>query len=278
MKGKIMTAYEQIKKHEEYKQLCMASKKKPTATVPSGYHLWDTVQDENGFFACIYQKDNEIIIVYRSSDDINDWIDSNKSMALGHMPAQAENALQVYDMVNKFCLENNMKLTVIGFSLGGSLAEIVGAMRNAVAVTFNAYGVKNLLNPNIKYTNNKVTNYCCDEDIITRINAENHVGMCFVVQSKNLSKRAHYIENMGSLYEREEVYAPYLQQQYEIEERSQKEFEQYKKYGRLIIHMPGMYSKDDQSGCTGSYPVSDYTRDDGTKVEGYIRTCYKHGK
>jgi len=31
-----------------------------------------------------------------------------------------------------------------------------------------------------------------------------------------------------------------------------------------------------QKDCTGSYPVSGYTRADGTKVEGYTRTCYKH--
>ena len=31
-----------------------------------------------------------------------------------------------------------------------------------------------------------------------------------------------------------------------------------------------------QKGCDGSYHVSGYTREDGTKVEGYTRTCYKH--
>ena len=41
--------------------------------------------------------------------------------------------------------------------------------------------------------------------------------------------------------------------------------------------MPGLYSGENQSGCTGSYPVSGYTRDDGTKADDYIRTCYKHG-
>lgn len=31
-----------------------------------------------------------------------------------------------------------------------------------------------------------------------------------------------------------------------------------------------------KSQCTGLYPVSGYTREDGTKVEGYTRTCSKH--
>ena len=56
-----------------------------------------------------------------------------------------------------------------------------------------------------------------------------------------------------------------------------KELEEFRKYGRRIMRMPGLYSGENQSGCTGSYPVSGYTRDDGTKVDGYIRTCYKHG-
>ena len=32
-----------------------------------------------------------------------------------------------------------------------------------------------------------------------------------------------------------------------------------------------------ENDCRGSYYVSGYTRDNGTKVEGYVRTCWKHG-
>lgn len=56
-----------------------------------------------------------------------------------------------------------------------------------------------------------------------------------------------------------------------------KKHEEYKKYGRKYINMPGLYSDDKKSGCSGSYSASGYTRNDWTKVEGYIRTCYKHG-
>ena len=31
------------------------------------------------------------------------------------------------------------------------------------------------------------------------------------------------------------------------------------------------------SSCSGSYPVSSYTRSDGTHVGAYTRTCYVHG-
>ena len=33
-----------------------------------------------------------------------------------------------------------------------------------------------------------------------------------------------------------------------------------------------------KKGCSGTYLVSGYTREDGTKVEGYTRTCYKHSR
>ena len=193
------------------------------------------------------------------------------------LPEQLNDAINLYDEVSKYCKNNGYKLSVTGHSLGGSLAAIVSAMRGVEAVTFNPYGVKNLLNPNIKYITDKVINYCCDEDIITRINAENHIGKCYSISSSDYKTDPHLLENMDSLDNREEAYGPYLQYQYERKERLKKEFEEYKKYGRKIIRMPGLYSGENQSECTGSYPVSGYTRDDGTKVDSYIRTCYKHG-
>ena len=193
------------------------------------------------------------------------------------LPTQYKDAISLYDEVYKYCKNNGFKLSVTGHSLGGSLAAIVSAMRGIEAVTFNPYGVKNLLNPNIKYITDKVTNYCCDEDIMTRINAENHIGKCYSITSSDYTTNPHLLENMDSLDNREEVYAPYLQHQYEKELRSKKEFNEYKKYGKRIMRMPGLYSKDNQSDCIGSYPVSGYAKEDGTKVDGYIRTCYKHG-
>ena len=41
-----------------------------------------------------------------------------------------------------------------------------------------------------------------------------------------------------------------------------KKHEEYKKYGRKYINMPGLYSDDKKSGCSGSYSASGYTRND----------------
>ncbi|MBR1776320.1 DUF2974 domain-containing protein [bacterium] len=275
-----MTAYSQIKKHEEYKQLCIASYKPYQKTVPDGYKLWDTIDDKNGFFACIYQKGDEMIIVYRGTQIFDKEDIRNDKQMLNHiLPEQSKNALQVYDMVNNFCKENNMKLIVLGHSLGGSLAQIVSAFRNVAAVTFNPFGVKDMLPKDLPYYNeNNIINYCNENDYITKMRASNILGKCYKVKSINIWQPTyHFLENMGSLFEREETYGWYLQQQYEKGERSKKEFQEYKKYGRKFINMPGVYSEDNKTGCLGSYAVSGYTREDGTKVDSYIRTCFKHG-
>ena len=54
-------------------------------------------------------------------------------------------------------------------------------------------------------------------------------------------------------------------------QRHKEEFDYYKKTGKhMPIRMPSLYS---DSTCAGSYSVSGYTREDGTKVAGYTRTC-----
>ena len=271
-----MPTFEEIKKHEELKKLCIYSYKKG-GKLPDGYVELFPNTGDNGFFATVVKKGNNVIIIYRGTDDSKDLVQDIKMWKFHKLPEQLNDAISLYDEVSKYCKNNGYKLSVTGHSLGGSLAAIVSAMRGIEAVTFNPYGVKNLLNPNIKYITDKVINYCCDEDIITRINAENHIGKCYSISSSDYKTNPHYIENMDSLDNREETYGPYLQGQYEKEERSKKEFEEFRKYGRRIMRMPGLYSSKKQTGCTGSYPVSSYTRDDGTKVDSYIRTCYKHG-
>ena len=57
--------------------------------------------------------------------------------------------------------------------------------------------------------------------------------------------------------------------------KGRKQFDQ-KKYGRS----DGRQAKEVHTGnaaCNGSYPVSSYTRRDGTHVGSYNRTCYIHG-
>ena len=188
-----MSTFEEIKKHEELKKLCIYSYKKG-GKLPDGYVELFPNTGDNGFFATVVKKGNNVIIIYRGTDDSKDLVQDIKMWKFHKLPEQLNDAISLYDEVSKYCKNNGYKLSVTGHSLGGSLAAIVSAMRGIEAVTFNPYGVKNLLDPNIKYNTDKVTNYCCENDIITIMNAENHIGKCYTVKPKNILKVGHFLE------------------------------------------------------------------------------------
>lgn len=261
----------QIKKHEIFKQLCISSYH-PKQELPQGYERLFSKPGNKGFYADVIKNKNDVVIVYRGTDNVDGLKDDLKMWYQKQLPTQEREALDLYDEVNKYCKKNGYNITVIGHSLGGSLAQIVSAKRDVDAVTFNAYGVKNLLDPNIKYCTDKVINYCCDEDIITRINAENHIGKCFSITSSDFRTNPHVLENMDSLEKRKEVSGEYLQHQYHKAQKAKGELDYYIQTGKHIpIRMSsvGFYSDN----CVGTYQVSGYTRNDGTKVSSYERTC-----
>lgn len=263
--------YLQVNKHEIYKQLCINSYH-PEQSLPTGCKFLFSKTGESGFYARVIQNGNNIIIVCRGTSNFDGLKDDYRMWIKEKLPNQEKEALAFCDIVNKYCKENGYSITVIGHSLGGSLAQIISAKRNIEAVTFNAYGTRNLLNPNIKYFTNKVINYCCDSDVITRINAENHIGKCYSISSSDYTKDPHKIEYMDSLNLRQKVSGEFLEYQYHKDLRESEELEYYIRTGkRKPIQMPAMgYHSED---CAGTYMVSGYTREDGTRVASYPRTC-----
>ena len=103
-----------------------------------------TVDSSNtGFFARVLQKDNDIIIAIRGTDFSNGLdLRNDIAMARSRIPAQTTEALKLYDKVA--AEYPNAHIVLTGHSLGGSLAQIVGAIRGAEAVTFNAYGTRDM--------------------------------------------------------------------------------------------------------------------------------------
>lgn len=150
-----MSNLNDLKKHKELMQLCIYSYKKGTK-MPDGYQELFTKTGNNGFFATVVKKGNDVTIVYRGTElnDVNDLKDDLKMLSK-QIPEQHNDAINLYDDVAEYCKNNGYELSVTGHSLGGSLAAIVSAQRGAEAVTFNPFGVKNLLNPNIKYITDK---------------------------------------------------------------------------------------------------------------------------
>lgn len=268
-----MNKLEEIKKHEDMKQLSIYSYYVNEREVPQGYNLLGVSPMDNGFYACVVKKGNDITIVYRGTEggkDKNDLKDDARMM-FSRWPKQADNALDLYDHICDEYLGCNV--SVAGHSLGGSLAQIVGVLRGTDAVTFNAYGTKQIiknrygsmidLNKNFE----NITNYTNPKDLLTTFNGRNQLGTCYEVLSKPEGGNAHLLETMETLNYRMPSCPEDLQMWGNDLKRKKEEFEYYLKTGR---RMPINMSS---SGCAGSYEVSGYTRDDGTKVSGYTRTC-----
>lgn len=250
------------------------SKKRKFKCFTRGYKVMDVKEGDNGFQALVLQKDNEVVICFRGTEkgDKKD-LKNDLNMIRRNIPSQAKNAISLYDEYKREY--PNCIITVIGHSLGGSLAQIVGALRHVTTVTFNAFGTCDILEKNtfLRLSSNKITNYCNPEDYITCINASNHIGRCYEIQTIPVEgKGAHHLECMDSLENRMPVTGEELDTQYRIQQKLKQEFEHYLKTGeRMSITMPSLGMHSDN--CTGSYYVQGYLREDGTKVSGYTRTC-----
>ena len=77
---------------------------------------------------------------------------------------------------------------------------------------------------------------------------------------------------MGDFSKAEEIDSRYLDTGRVVNSRVEKIKQNAKKVFNKIT------DKKEQSGCTGSYQVSGYTRSDGKEVKPYTRNCYVHGK
>ncbi len=265
-----MNKLEEIKKHEEMKQLSIYGYDVNNREIAQGYNLIGISPMDNGFYACVVRKGNDITIIFRGTDNLKDINDDAKMWAKG-WPEQANNALDLYDHI---CHEYpGCNVSVAGHSLGGSLAQIVGVLRGAVAVTFNAYGtaqiIKNrydsMIDLSKKFEN--ITNYCNPKDWVTTLNGKSHLGKCYEIISKPEGGKPHEAETMEALKYRMPSSPEDLHMWGASLKRKEEEFEYYFRTGR---HMPINMSS---SQCVGSYEVSGYTRDDGTKVDSYTRTC-----
>ena len=175
-----------------------------------------TWYDSNGFHSEVYKKGNNIIIVFRGTDvergvkeGAKDML-SNAQMGARYLPNQMKNARKVYDIYKKEYPDANIIIT--GYSLGGSIAQALGAETGAETVTFSAYGIGNTYSPTFKICDN-IINYGNAQDPIFVGNIDAQLGKTFVLNTKVDSSivthsnegyysydfNPHYIDNLGNL-------------------------------------------------------------------------------
>ena len=253
----------EIEKHENLKRCAIYSYGKNNH-MPNGYELIGLFSnDRNGLQASVIKHEKEIIISFRgtnfelSREGLND-AKNDYQMWKRKFPEQANSALQVYYNIHQ--QYPNAEIILTGHSLGGSLAQIVGALYDVETVTFNAYGVKDVIKTNQAIYPDKITNYVNLNDYNFMIkNTGNQIGTCYSVNSKSGVENNHKAESMLPLSTRKR-----------FDQKDYAKSSRHKSLGLKEIHTGN-------NQCKGIYNVSGYTRSDGTKVKSYTRECYIHG-
>lgn len=282
-----------LKRHEKYKELSrhiynIDKESAPKGTIPLYVHE----NKKTGFFGCAYKYEDRIVVVFRGTEGLNkDDLKTDLRMLGNRIPPQVTDAITFTQQIKKVMKKDypGYKLDLSGHSLGGSLSQYVHVLVEGVnkTVTFHPYGTSDTLEKYLfknKPANpvDNITNYCDKNDKISGIFSKHtQIGKCYEVGIKDEAKKSkdvfknHKIENLKPLSTRVEfkqsksmqsqagnIYREGIEKIKKIPDKS---FDKVKDQLH-ISHVQGV-------GCAGTYSVSGYTRDDGTKVSGYTRTC-----
>lgn len=112
--------------------------------LPQGYKMEKSITGDNGFQAAAFRNTTtgQIIISYRGTDDLKDVV-SDIQLGLdiknSYYDSQIKQSFDFYNSVTQEFGKDKVSLT--GHSLGGNLAQIVGAKNQVETNTFNAPGV-----------------------------------------------------------------------------------------------------------------------------------------
>lgn len=186
-----------IKEHKELQELSKYVYKEKDSTLPTGWLSIKPYENKNtGFYAEAFYKNNNVVIAIRGTDIESGFSVSRKdimndlSMGLEKIPSQYSDAEKFYsEMKKKF---PNQEVIFTGHSLGGSLAQIMSNYTGCKAVTFNAYGVKNILKENMSNKDKDlITNYGNKNDVVFISNIDNQLGKTYITKDTN-SKNDFY--------------------------------------------------------------------------------------
>lgn len=297
-------------KANDYLKLCNIARKAVEGEI--NYYRTDTFNTyqvveyrkdwKTNFKAVLFRKNDEYIAAFLGTDVKNLFdLGADAAMVFGIKPRQFTEAEGfVSDMIRDYNIPLD-KLTAIGNSEGGSEAiHIKGTFGIKEIYTFNPY-VPKLDRYNPQHLQSNIYNFRTSGDIVSK--AGRAVGEDFIVPLKdNVKVRFgsasiptwHRIENMGDCTDAEPVFFYELNhpefknkiregvlKSYEIEDIPQDMYilfeadinDRLKNNSVINEVRPFGYSLTGRPNCAGTYRVSGYTREDGTKVSSYYRTC-----
>ncbi len=201
--------------HDTYRKILIdANTYAGKANIDGFSPYFSDANHKTGFYgrAYINNKDKTVVIAYKGTDEKSaiDWVGNNFLMKLTNtMPMQFKDAEQFYfDVREKLISEGkNYKFDFAGYSLGGTLAQLMGAKYGNETVTFNAFGIGQMKNAEINYKSN-IINYGHKYDAVYNMGNTMQIGKNVYTKNehdkdfvKNI-KKYHEMQNIGDLRKR----------------------------------------------------------------------------
>ena len=209
-----------IKEHKELQELSQYVYKEKDSTLPKGWIPINPYENkETGFYAEAFYKNDKVVIAIRGTDlgrgfsELEKDADSDLNLGIKHIPAQYSDAEKFYSEIKK--MFPNQEIIFTGHSLGGSLSQLMSNYTGCKSVTFNAYGVKDILKENEpSIDENLITNYGHKSDFVFISNIDNQLGKTYITKDTNLKndfykqakfptekyfKKYHAIQAMGDI-------------------------------------------------------------------------------
>ena len=164
---------------------------------------YNDTQSETGFHSELYYNEvtNTYVISCAGSDDYEDWVYNNAANALGGDVPQYILAKVIGDAINSIPQAEREKINieVVGHSLGGGIASIIGLTTGIETKTFNAARVPDnylkeigLYDKVNKGEVQNITAYHTSTDILTK--TQNAVGTPAIGVSVDIGDPATYME------------------------------------------------------------------------------------
>lgn len=174
------------------------------------------ITDDNGyynnvFFSCAaYKSNNKIIISFRGTNELGDLLGSDLDIAMGNIPSVSYIYAQNFYTAIKSAFPD-CEIEFTGHSLGGAIAQLMGAKYGNKTVTFNAPGMLELLDQigcSSSQTYNNITNYTVLNDYVGNYKA--HVGYTYYMQPLPIEKETLFDTHMGIFNYDENIHGAFI--------------------------------------------------------------------
>ena len=304
-----MTKTETTNFDNEMKALSMGVYKGNEKSIPNDWIKVSEYDKKSGFHGEAFYKKGKVVIAIRGTDEVvNDLIKEDIGhLAMKKLPNQYVDAQKFYEKVKKDFPKQEILFT--GHSLGGSLAQLMSNKTGHETVTFNAYGVRDILQGNVRDDLENIRNYGNIDDSTYNLNLNNQLGNTYIIGygkgSEYITKspegeyvggtklrKHHLIETMGDLEDAVKYKPNHLEGRVNMnidfkdidtnriftnEEIGQMSTDEYSRLENFINQqvaagkvMPEAHAKQQVQAGNLIY-VNSYTRDNGTEVSGYYR-------